>query len=348
MSAEQHAAHGGLLADPVDAADDLGLQLHLAVVVGGAHLLRRGEHPALALGELAGAGHVVDAEHHVLGGDDDRLAVRRAEDVVGGHHQHPRLHLSLDGERDVDGHLVAVEVGVERGADQRVQLDRLALDQHRLEGLDAEAVQRGRAVQQDRVLADDLLEDVPHLGALVLHHLLRALDGGDVPLLLELVVDERLEQLEGHDLRQAALVELQLRADDDHRAAGVVHALAEQVLAEPALLALQHVGERLQRPLVRAGDGLAAAAVVEQRVHRLLQHPLLVADDDVRGVELLQPLQPVVPVDDPAVQVVEVRGREPAAVQRHQRAQVGRDDRDDVEHHPLRAGCRRCGRPRPP
>jgi hypothetical protein len=30
----------------------------------------------------------------------------------------------------VDGHLVAVEVGVEGHADQRVQLDRLAFDQH--------------------------------------------------------------------------------------------------------------------------------------------------------------------------------------------------------------------------
>lgn len=60
------------------------------------------------------------------------------------------------------GHLVAVEVGVERGADQRVQLDRLALDQLRLERLDTEAVQRRRAVQQHRMLADHLIEDIPH------------------------------------------------------------------------------------------------------------------------------------------------------------------------------------------
>ena len=161
------------------------------------------------------------------------------------------------------------------------------------------------------------------------------LDGGDVALLFELVVDERLEQLERHDLRQAALVQLELRADDDDRAARVVDALAEQVLAEPALLALEHVGERLQRPLVRAGDGLAAAAVVEQRVDGLLQHALLVADDDVRSVQLLEPLQAVVAVDDAAVEVVQVGGREAAAVEGNERAQVRRDDRDDVEHHPL-------------
>ena len=36
---------------------------------------------------------------------------------------------------------------------------------------------------------------------------------------------------------------LQLRADDDHAAGRVVDALAQQVLAEPALLALDHVGQ---------------------------------------------------------------------------------------------------------
>ena len=47
------------------------------------------------------------------------------------------------------------------GADQRVELDRLAFDQDRLEGLDAQTVQRRGAVQQHRVLLDDLFQDVP-------------------------------------------------------------------------------------------------------------------------------------------------------------------------------------------
>ena len=70
-----------------------------------------------------------------------RLAGRRGQDVVAREHQHPRLGLRLGGQRQVDRHLVTVEVGVERGTDQRVQLDGLALDQHRLEGLDAQPVQ---------------------------------------------------------------------------------------------------------------------------------------------------------------------------------------------------------------
>ena len=131
-------------------------------------------------------------------------------------------------------------------------------------------------------------------------------------------------------------MELQLRTGDDHRTARIVDALAEQVLAEPALLALEHVGQRLQRTLVGAGDGAAAAAIVEQGVDRFLKHALLVADDDVRRAQLHQPLEAVVAVDDAAVEVVEIRRREAAAVERHQRAQLGRDHRNDVQDHPFR------------
>jgi hypothetical protein len=144
---------------------------------------------------------------------------------------------------------------------------------------------------------------------------------------------ERLEQLERHLLGQAALVQLELRADHDDRTAGVVDALAEQVLAEPALLALEHVGQRLERAVARAGDRAATAAVVEQRVDGLLQHALLVVDDDLGRAEVEQPLEAVVAVDHPAVQVVEVGGREAATVELHHRAQLRRDHRHDVEDH---------------
>ena len=68
----------------------------------------------------------------------------------------------------------------------------------------------------------------------------------------------------------------------------------------------ERVGERLQRPVVRALQDAAAAAVVEQRVDRLLQHALLVAHDDLGRAELEQLLQPVVAVDDAAIEIVQV------------------------------------------
>ena len=238
------------------------------------------------------------------------------------------------------GHLVAVEVGVEGGADQRVQLDGLALDQHRLEGLDAQTVQRRRPVQHDRVLADDLFQDVPDDGFLRVHHLLGLLDGGGSRHRLQLVEDEGLEQLQGHQLGQTALMQLELRAHHDDRTARVVDTLAQQVLTEATALALDHVGQRLQRTLVGARHGLATAAVVQQRVDRFLQHPLLVADDDLGGLQLQQALEAVVPVDDATIQIVQVGRGKAATIQRHKRTQLGRQHRQHFHDHPLGTDAR--------
>ena len=186
------------------------------------------------------------------------------------------------------------------------------------------------------MVLDHLFQDVPHDRLLLLHHLLGLLDGGAVPGLLQPVIDERLEQLQRHLLGQAALVQLELGTDHDDRTAGVVHALAQQVLAEASLLALQRVGERLQRTVVGATQHAATAAVVEQRVHRFLQHALFVAHDDFRRVQVHQLLQPVVAVDDAAVQIVQIRRGKAAAVEWNQRTQLRRNDRDHVEDHPLR------------
>ena len=186
------------------------------------------------------------------------------------------------------------------------------------------------------MLLDDVFEHVPHLRAPTLDHALGGLD-----VLRQLEIDEtlhheRLEQFERHQLRQTALVQLQRRAGDDDRAAGVVDALAEQVLAEAALLALEHVGQRLERAVARDRHRPATAAVVEQCVDGLLQHALLVVDDDLGGAEVEQPLEAVVAVDHAAVQVVEVGGREAATVELDHRAQFRRDHRHDVEDHCLR------------
>jgi len=69
--------------------------------------------------------------------------------------------LGFGRKRNVHGHLVAVKVRVERGADERVNSNGLAFDENRFERLNAEAVERGSAVQKNRMLADDVFEDVP-------------------------------------------------------------------------------------------------------------------------------------------------------------------------------------------
>ena len=200
-------------------------------------------------------------------------------------HQAAGFELGFQRQRHVHSHLVAVEVGVEGRADERVQLDGLAFDQLRLKGLNAEAVQGRGAVEHHGMLVDHLFEDVPDDGFLVVHHLLGALDRGRQTALFELIEDEGLEEFQRHQLGQTALMQTQFRTHRNHGTAGVVDALAEQVLTEAAGLALDHVGERLQRTLGRAGHRLAATAVVEQTVDGFLQHALFVAHDDVRRLE---------------------------------------------------------------
>ena len=154
--------------------------------------------------------------------------------------------------------------------------------------------------------------------------------------LFQAVIDERLEQLQRHLLGKSALVQLQLGTHHDDGAAGVIHALAEQVLTEAALLAFERIGERLERAVVGAAQHAATAAVIEQRIDGFLQHALFVAHDHVGRVQLDQLLQAIVAVDDAAVQIVQIGGREAATIERHQGAQLRRNHREHVQNHPFR------------
>src|SRR5690606_33004634 len=156
---EHQPSGAGLLA--VDRDDRVEVQLALLERLEGlAAALVDVAHALLARVEL---GEDVEAEHDVARGVDVGTAVRRREQVVAGEHLEPRFGLGVDGQRHVDRHLVAVEVGVEGLADQRVELDGLTLDEDRLERLDAEAVERGSAVEEDHLVGDHLFERVPDL-----------------------------------------------------------------------------------------------------------------------------------------------------------------------------------------
>src|SRR5262249_23392552 len=227
-----------------------------------------------------------------------------------------------------------------------MNLDRFAFDQHRLEGLDAQAVQRGRPIQQHRMLANNLFENVPADGFLPFDHLARLLDRCGVLLLLELVVNERLEQLERHLFRQSALMQFQFRTDHDYRSARVIDALAQQVLPKTSLLAFESSTQRLQRPIVDAPQDATTPAVVKQSIDSFLQHALLVADNHFRCAQFHQLLETVVPVNDAPVKIVKIRCGKPSAIKWHQRTQLRRNNGNDIQNHPVRTisrfqeGCR--------
>ena len=322
---------------------DLSLNRERAAVDCHLSLGGRGVHALLCLvvgrsNELTGdtlveTGQVEQTRDHVQTRHGERATRSRREDVVRGQHQDACLGLSLCRQREVNSHLVTVEVGVEGLTHQRVELNGLALDELRLECLDTQTVQRRCTVEQHGVLGDDLFEDVPHLDALALDHALCRLDVLRVVQIDQTLHHERLEQLESHQLGQTTLVQLELRTDDDDGTTRVVDALTEQVLTEATLLALEQIAQGLQRAVTRSGDRTSTTTVVEQGVDRLLQHPLLVVDDDLGSTEVDQSLEAVVAVDDAAVQVVEVGRRETSTVELNHRAKLRRDHRNSVEDH---------------
>ena len=179
-------------------------------------------------------------------------------------HQNLRFQYCLIAQREMDGHLVTVEVGVERRTCQRVQLDSLTFDELWLESLYTEAVQCRGTVQHDRMPFHDVFKDVPDNRLATINNLLGALDGFHDATLDEFADDERLVKLSCHQLRQTAFAHPQLRTNNDYRTCRIVNTLTEEVLTETALFALQRVGERLQRTVALTFHCRRLAAIVEQ------------------------------------------------------------------------------------
>src|SRR3989338_3942946 len=121
-------------------------------------------------------------------------------------------------------HLVAVEIGIECGTDQRMQLDCLPFDQNRLKRLNAEPMQRRGAVEHNWMFFYNLFQSVPHFGCLFFNHPASALYGGNEPLHLKLMVNKRLEEFDGHLLWQTTLMQFQFRPYNNHRTAGIIYA----------------------------------------------------------------------------------------------------------------------------
>ncbi|MBS6163361.1 MAG: hypothetical protein KH847_05745 [Clostridiales bacterium] len=342
---ENHSAHRGiyqarnLLAVNFNGSAhlDLGMQANIVGIIGHDGLFKVFEDFPLAKLAVLVQRQVIGAQNHILRRHGNRAPVRGLEQVARRQHKETRFSLRLGGQRHMNRHLIAVEVCVISSAGQRMQLQGPALDQHRLKSLNAQPVQRRRAVQQNRMVFNHNFQRVPNLGFGALHSLSRRLNITHGPGLHQALHHKGLEELQGHFLRQAALVHLQLRSDNNNGTSGVVDTLTEQVLAETPLLALQHIGKRFQRTVVRSCYRTAAAAIVDQGIHCLLKHTLFVAHNNIRRAQFKQPSQTIIAVDDAAVQIIQVGGGKTSAVQLYHRTYIRRNNRDNIHNHPFRA-----------
>ena len=185
------------------------------------------------------------------------------------------------------------------------------------------------------MIFDDLFEDIPdHVGGFF-HHTLGALHIVSKAAFFDLAHDKGLKEFQSHFFGETALVHFQFRADNDDRTAGIVDALAQEVLTEASLFAFEQIREGFQGTVAGAGHGAATAAIINEGVHRFLQHALFVAHDDVRRAQRHELLQTVVAVNHAAIEIVQVGSGKTAAIQLHHRTQFRRQHRQNGENHPL-------------
>jgi hypothetical protein len=147
------------------AAFDLRVQRHAFASSAVTHLRDAAERHAFARARLRlHERDVIQAKHDVLRWHDDRRASWQDAGCCSSTSSARALQAGLPAtaarERPSGRRRKSALKAV---ADQRVKLDRLAFDQGRFERLNAQTVQRRRAVEHHRVLADHLIEDIPNL-----------------------------------------------------------------------------------------------------------------------------------------------------------------------------------------
>ena len=205
-----------------------------------------GKHHALSklIGHINSG--VVATHHDVLGRTHDRLTIGWCEHIVGAHHQSVGFDLCLNRERQVNCHLVTIEVRIETFADQRMQVDGVSFYQGRLKSLNPHAVQSWSTIQQHGMIGDYLLEDIPDFFVFPFQHFLGRFDGIGMTQLFESSNDERLVEFQCDFLWQPALMKFQSWTDNNHASSRIVDTFTEQILAETSLLPFDHVGQGFQ------------------------------------------------------------------------------------------------------
>jgi hypothetical protein len=242
---KENPPYGGFVKLPFEFYLNPGMELDRSYIIGITHLGRRRKGKPFTPGTWTLAGEIVTPQDNILRGSNNRLAIRRREDIVGAHHQTAGFNLSLDGKGNMDSHLVPIKICIERRTDEGMKLDRLSFNQNRLKSLDSEAMKGGSPVEKDGMLLDHLFEGIPDLTRLLLYELLGTLDRAHDPFFYQFVVNKGSEKLNRHLFREPTLMEFKLRSNNNHGAPGVVNSFSQKVLAEPPLLSFEKIGKAL-------------------------------------------------------------------------------------------------------
>ena len=193
------------------------MNIYLTFVISDQSFFRTIECQTFTLGTFSQLSNVIQTENHILCRHSNRGTIGRIQNIVSLKHQHLSFQNSFITQRQVNRHLVTVEVGVERCTCQRVQLDSLTFNHVRLECLDTQTVQSRRTVQQYWVTLHYVFEDIPNDWFLAVYNLLGTLHCLYDTAFNQLTDDKRLVKFCSHQLRNTTFAHLQFRTYDDYR-----------------------------------------------------------------------------------------------------------------------------------
>ena len=236
----------------------------------------------------------------------------------------------------MNSHLVTIEVGVERGTNERMKFDSFTFYKDRLKCLDTQTMQCRCTVQHNRMFFDNIFQYIPYFRLKFLYHFLGILDVVGSSVCNKLFHNERFEKLDCHFFRKTTLIDLQFRSNDDNRTSGIVNSFTKKVLTETSGFTFQHVRKGFESSVSRSCYRTATTTIVDQRVYCFLKHTFLITNNDIRCSQFQKTFQTVVTVDDSSVQIIQVRCCKTSTIELYHRTKIWRNNRDCSHDHPLR------------
>ncbi len=148
---------------------DFGAKVNIIKAMGKRGGIRRFKYFSRALCAIDNLGHPEASQDNIQELRDNRwIIVAGLQDVLVRSHNHLSFELRLFRQWNVNGHLVSIEVRIEGGTNEWVNLNGVAFNQDWAECLDTKSVQCRGAVQEHVFAFDDFFEDFPDfLGAVI-------------------------------------------------------------------------------------------------------------------------------------------------------------------------------------
>ncbi len=231
---------------------------HLNLILPADYPLFRSHHYLLHRGKTARTStlrqraflcQIIQTQNHVLRWIHNRAPICRVKQIAIRQHERPTLHLCRLRQRHMHRHLIPIKISIKRFTHKRMKTNRLPLHQHRLKSLNAQSMQCRRPIKHNWMLFYHFIQHRKYLRRLLFHEHLCLFDVRDNFFLNQLFHNKGLKQLKRHFCRQPALPQLKFRPHYDNRTPGIVDPLAQKILAKTPLLPLEHVRNRLKRPV---------------------------------------------------------------------------------------------------